>query len=395
MEGEKILLTAHPGEAQELLEGERLAVDLFDDAPLAESRLPGLAAFHHHANHRMTVALDDDNVVETIGNGAGGHAVVRLENEQATEGVDDDGPVFEKFGADVGAAVDGGATDVVEGETTPQELLESQERDLSGTLGAEVADGTAAEGDAFDLADDVGVLPFHLCELRGTDGVGQGTAGVEEYLVADIRKGAYFYIRYVLAQAILQSLARGVGIVVAAVGEGELVLAGVDAGGDAFVEQCEAEDAVFTLAHHSAAHTLHLVAADGEGPQLEGGQLYGLHLTDMACSILRLDGAQVSEPLQGYVVVDDALAGSRVELEAVGTAADLEGDEQLVALHLDGYGHQKVALGHEEIGVVALDLSETVGSHQDEHHQQYPSSHHSAKVHLFRRKNSCWYVIMS
>lgn len=184
----------------------------------------------------MTVALDDDNVVETIGNGAGGHAVVRLENEQATEGVDDDGPVFEKFGADVGAAVDGGAADVVEGKAAPQEPLQSQERDLSGTLGAEVPDGAAAVGTALYLSFYLWMLTSHLCELRGVDGVGHGTASVEEYLVADIREGTNFYIRYVLAHAILKDLARGVGIVVAAVGEGELVLAGVDAGGDAFVE---------------------------------------------------------------------------------------------------------------------------------------------------------------
>lgn len=318
----------------------------------------------------MIVALDDDNVVETIGNGAGGCAVVGLENEQATEGVDDDGPVFEKFGADVGAAVDGGATDVVEGETTPQEQLESQERDLSGALGAEVADGTAAVGDAFDLADDVGVLPFHLCELRGADGVGQGTAGVEEHLVADVGEGANLYIRYVLAQAILQGLAWGVGIVVATVGEGELVLTGVDAGGDALVEQGEAEDAVLATAHHPTAHALHLVAADGEGPQSEGWQLDGLHLAYMACGILRLDGAEHPEALQGNVVVDGALAGSRVELEAVGTAVDLEGDIDLVALHLNGHRHQEITLRHEEVRVVAFDLCVGVERPRGEYHCQ-------------------------
>jgi len=129
----------------------------------------------------------------------------------------------------------------------------------------------AAVGGALYLARHFRMLALYLGELVGIDGIGQGTACVEKHLVFNAGKGAYLNIRYVFAQLVFQGLARGVGIVVATVGEGELVLAGVDAGGDAFVEKCEAEDAVFTLAHHSAAHTLHLVAADGEGAQLEGG----------------------------------------------------------------------------------------------------------------------------
>ena len=92
---------------------------MFDDVPLTESSLPGFAAFHHHTDHRMTVALDDDDVVQTVGHGAGGCAVVGLEHEQATEGVDDHSTVFEELGADVGSAVDGGAADVVEGKAAP------------------------------------------------------------------------------------------------------------------------------------------------------------------------------------------------------------------------------------------------------------------------------------
>lgn len=55
--------------------------------------------------------------------------------------------------------------------------------------------------------------------------------------------------------------------------------------GDAFVEQGEADDAVFTTAHNAATHALYLVAADGEGTDTEGWQLDGLHLSHAACRI--------------------------------------------------------------------------------------------------------------
>ena len=85
---------------------------------------------------------------------------------------------------------------------------------------------------------------------------------------------------------VFQGFARGVGIVVATVGEGELMLSGVDTGCDAFVEQGEADDTVLATTHNPTTHTLYLVTTDGEEAQTEGWQLDGLHLTDMACGIL-------------------------------------------------------------------------------------------------------------
>lgn len=62
--------------------------------------------------------------METVCNCAVGHAVIGLVHQLATEGVDDEGPVFEELGADMGTAVDGGAVDVVEGEAAPLEPME-------------------------------------------------------------------------------------------------------------------------------------------------------------------------------------------------------------------------------------------------------------------------------
>jgi len=82
-------------------ESEGLAVDTLDDRVGTESGCPGLAVLHHHADHGPSVALDDDNVVQTVGDSDGGHAVVRLEHELTTEGVDDHGTIVEQRGSDV------------------------------------------------------------------------------------------------------------------------------------------------------------------------------------------------------------------------------------------------------------------------------------------------------
>lgn len=92
---------ADPTVAEELLEGERLAVDALDDAVGTETCLPGFAVLPDHADHGPSVALDDDDVVQTVGDSDGGHAVVRLEHELTTEGVDDHGTIVEQRGSDV------------------------------------------------------------------------------------------------------------------------------------------------------------------------------------------------------------------------------------------------------------------------------------------------------
>ncbi len=125
--------------------------------------------------------------------------------------------------------------------------------------------GMAAVGGALYLARHFRMLALYLGELVGVDGIGQGTACVEKHLVFNAGKGAYFYIRYVFAQLIFQSLARGVGIVVATVCERELMLTAVDAGGDALVEQGEADDAILAFPDDLSPHALYFIAADGEG----------------------------------------------------------------------------------------------------------------------------------
>ena len=95
-ECELVFQIAHPSVTEELLEGERLAVDALDDCVGTETCCPGLAALHYHADHGSSVALDDDDVVQTVGNGDGSRAVVRLEHKLATEGVDDHGAVVEQ-----------------------------------------------------------------------------------------------------------------------------------------------------------------------------------------------------------------------------------------------------------------------------------------------------------
>ena len=232
-----------------------------------------------------------------------------------------------------------------------------------------------AVGAALDLAVDLGVLASHLGEFRGVDGIGQRTTCVEEHLVGNVGKGTYFNIRYVFLQTIPQGLARGVGIVVATIGQGELVFAGVDAGGDAFIEQGEADDTVLAAAHHATAHALHLIAADGERSQREGWQLDGLHLTDMSCGILGLDGAKGDDARQLYIVVENALTGACVEFETQTTTVEVEGDIDLMALDLDGNSHQEITLRHEEIRVVAFDLCLGMQNPCREHHcQQQPAS---------------------
>ncbi len=74
--------------------------------------------------------------------------------------------------------------------------------------------GMAAVGGTLYLARHFRMLTLYLGELVGIDGIGQGTACVEKHLVFNTGKGAYLNIRYVFAQLIFQSLARGVGIVV-------------------------------------------------------------------------------------------------------------------------------------------------------------------------------------
>ena len=124
-EGKLVFLIAYPAIVEKLLEGEGLAVDLLDDAVGAETCLPGLTVLHHHADHGPSVALDDDDVVQTVGDGDGGDAVVGLEHKLATEGVDDQGTIFEQRGTEVGTAIDGGAVDVAEGEVAPHQSLET------------------------------------------------------------------------------------------------------------------------------------------------------------------------------------------------------------------------------------------------------------------------------
>ena len=120
MERELVFQIAYPVVAEELLEGEGLPVDLLDDAVGAETCLPGLAVLHHHADHGPSVTFDDDDVVQTVGNGDGGDAVVGLEHELATEGVDDQGTIVEQRGTDVGTAIDGGTVDFMESEVAPE-----------------------------------------------------------------------------------------------------------------------------------------------------------------------------------------------------------------------------------------------------------------------------------
>ena len=374
-ERELVFLIAHPTVAQELLEGEGHAIDTLDEAVGSETRCPGFAVLHHHADHGPSVALDDNDVVQTIGDGDGGHTIVRLEHKLAAEGVDDHSPVVEQRGPDMRAAVDGGAVDIAEGETAPQQSLKVQEHDLPGPLGTEVTHGVAAVGAALDLTVDLGVLATHLRERLGVDGIGQRTTRVEEHLVGNLGKGTYLNIRYVFVQPILQRLARGVGIMSATIGQRELVFAGVDAGGDALVEQGEADDTILATAHDPATHALHLIAADGERSQLEGWQLHGLHLTDMACGILRLDGAEGDDARQLHIVVEDTLAGACVEFETERATVEIEGDIDLVSLNLDGHSHQEITLRHEEIRVVAFDLCIGMERPCHEHHcQQQPAS---------------------
>jgi hypothetical protein len=66
----------------------------------------------------------------------------------------------------------------------------------------------------------------------------------------------------VFLQSVFKDLAWCVGIVVAAVGERELLLAGVDTGSDAFVEQRKADDAILSLSNDATTQALYLVAAD-------------------------------------------------------------------------------------------------------------------------------------
>lgn len=232
-----------------------------------------------------------------------------------------------------------------------------------------MAHGLGAIGAALYLILYLRMLVPHLVEPCGVDGIGQGTARVEENLILNFGKGTYFYIRYVLAQSIAECLAWSVGIMVATICEGELVLTDVDAGCDAFVEQGETDDTVFTSAYHLAAHALYLIAAEGKGTKSEGGQLDGLHLTDMACGILRLDGAKGPDTRQLYIVVEDALTGTRVELETERTVVEVERYEDLVALYFYGHCHKEIALRHEEIRVVAFNLSVSVGCPHNEQNQ--------------------------
>ena len=95
-ECELVFQIAHPTVTEELLEGERLAVDALDDCVGTEACCPGHAPLHHHANHGPSAALDDDDVVQTVGNGDGGCAVVGLEHKLAPEGVDDHGTEVEQ-----------------------------------------------------------------------------------------------------------------------------------------------------------------------------------------------------------------------------------------------------------------------------------------------------------
>ena len=95
-ECELVFQITHPTVAEELLEGERLAIDTLDDRVGTEARCPGPAILHHHADHGPSAALDNDDIVQTVGNGDRGHTIVGLEHELTTEGVDDHGTIVEQ-----------------------------------------------------------------------------------------------------------------------------------------------------------------------------------------------------------------------------------------------------------------------------------------------------------
>ncbi len=222
------------------------------------------------------------------------------------------------------------------------QAVEGKEDDLSALLRAIVPDGMAPHGAALHLSAQR-LVEHTLAQVEAllVDGIEMTAASVEAHRLGVAAKGRHGHVGHMIVQFITHVEAWLVAEEVTTVSEYQEPLTHVELHRKTAADEVEAQDAVEGLAVEGATLQRGLTARQGDVAERHRRHTEDADRVGPPDGVVCQHEASLSaEAAEGRILIDDGLAGPRVEQKAIRATADADGHIDLLPLPLyrDGIG---------------------------------------------------------